>query len=97
MIKKFLDGTLTALAYGIATLVGVALAAAAFVWHFIPKRDKERKQEAARKAAEIKAEIQKAHEARAAETEVAVKAIEKKAEDARSADSVALANDLLKE
>lgn len=97
MIRKFVDSTLTAIAYGIATLVGVALAVAAFVWHFIPKRDKERKQEAARKAAEIKAEIQKAHEARATETKFVITEIEKKADGQRAQDSVALANDLLKE
>ena len=86
MIKKFLDGTLTALAYGIATLVGVVLAAATFVWHFIPKRDRERQ-----------AREKQAADQKAAAVAPQVAAIQQAADGQRAQDSVALANELLKE
>lgn len=101
MIRKILDSTLTAIAIAISLVVGVLIAAATFVWHFIPKRDRERRaaeqQEAGRRAEAIKAEIQKAKEQRASDAAKSIAAVEQKAEAAKAQDSVALANDLLKE
>jgi hypothetical protein len=101
MIRKILDSTLTAIAITISLVVGVLIAAATFVWHFIPKRDRERKaaeqQEADRRAAEIKEILKREHEKRAADAAKSIAAVGKKAEEQKSQDSVAMANKLLEE
>lgn len=85
----------------LAALVGVLLAGASFFWFLIPKIRKEEREkladEADHRVEVMRAEIQKAHEARATETAGAIEAVEKQAAVDRSKDSVALANDLLKE
>ena len=94
------DSVKSIFALMLALVMAVLVTAAAFFFKLIPDRERKRREEdaeARRRADAIKAEIAKSHAQRAQETAVAVKAIEQKAEDARSADSVALANDLLKE
>ena len=101
MLKRLGQSILSGLSFVVALIVGIALAAASILWYFVPKRDKARRdaeqQEADRRAAAIKVEIQKAHEARAQAVETKVAEIEKKADAQKTQDSVALANDLLKE
>lgn len=94
------DSVKSIFAFMLAVIMAVLVTAAAFFFKILPDRERRRREEdaeARRRADAIKAEIAKSHAHRAQETAVAVKAIEQKAEDARSADSVALANDLLKE
>ena len=100
MIRGLTGALKSILAFIAALVLGVLVTAAAFFFKILPDRERQKRAEdaeARRRADAIKAEIAKAHEQRAQDVEVAVAAIEKKAEDARSADSVALANDLLKE
>ena len=100
MIRGLTGALKSILAFIAALVLGVLVTAAAFFFKILPDRERRRREEdaeARRRADAIKAEIAKSHAHRAQETAVAVKAIEQKAEDARSADSVALANDLLKE
>jgi hypothetical protein len=101
MLKRLGESILTGASILIALLVGAALAVLSFLWYFVPKKERQwraaENAEAARRAAEIKVEIQKAHEARKAETAVKVAEVEKKAEEQKAQDSVALANAMLKD
>lgn len=101
MLKRLGESILGILSFVFFLVLGIAAVALSFFRYFLPKREREwraaESAEAAKRAASIKAEISKAHEKRAAETTAAVVEIEKKAEESKKRDSVALANDLLKE
>jgi hypothetical protein len=99
MFKRALESILTGLSFLIATLVGALFSVFMFVTYFIPKRDKDRRaaEQADRRANEIKEIPKKEHEKRAADAAKSIAAVEQKAEAAKAQDSVALANDLLKE
>lgn len=100
MIRGLTGALKSILAFIAALVLGVLVTAAAFFFKILPDRERQKRAEdaeARRRADAIKADIQKAHAQRAQEAEVAVAAIEKKAEETKAQDSVALANDLLKE
>lgn len=100
MIRGLTGALKSILAFIAALVLGVLVTAAAFFFKILPDRERQKRAEdaeARRRADAIKAEIAKAHEQRSRETEVAVAAIKTKAEETKGQDSVALANDLLKE
>ena len=100
MIRGLWASLKSILALVLAVIMAVLVTAAAFFFKILPDRERQKRAEdaeARRRADAIKAEIQRANAQRARETEVAVAAIEKKADEQRAQDSVALANDLLKE
>ena len=100
MASRLWESVKSIAAFAAALVLGVLVTTAAFFFKILPDRERQKRAEdaeARRRADAIKADIQKAHEQRARETEVAVAAIEKTAEETKAQDSVALANDLLKE
>jgi biopolymer transport protein ExbB/TolQ len=79
----------------LATVIGIVVTVAAFLFYFIPKRDWARRDEAQKKFAETLAEEQRATDARAKTTAAQLAEIEKKADAALRADSVDLANEII--
>ena len=88
MLKRLGESILRTVTFVIVFVLGVALAVATFIWHFIPKRERAwraaENAEAAKRVAEIKAAVQ-----------TKVEAIEKKAEVDKATDSVEIANEII--
>lgn len=101
MLKRTLDKLLSGVAFALAMLAGILLAAFSFFWFLIPKAKKEEREkidaEANERVETVKREIAKAHAVRAEQVKFVIDGIEKKAEAQKAQDSVALANELLKE
>lgn len=99
MFRRMWSAVSSALAFVLVMIATLGLAALSVVFVFLPKARKEErerlKKEADELAANVKAEVQKAHEARAAEVEVRVETIEKKAEAQKARDSVDVANQFI--
>ena len=100
MLKRLGESILGTLSFVFVFIAGLILAVLSFLWYFVPKKEREWRAaedaEAAKRVAEIKQTIAKAHEERAVETQAKVTEIEKKAEDQKTRDSVDIANELLK-
>ena len=100
MLKRLGESILGTLSFVFVFIAGLILAVLSFLWYFVPKKEREWRAaedaEAAKRVAEIKQTIAKAHEERAVETQAKVTEIEKKAEADKTRDSVDIANELLK-
>lgn len=101
MLKRLGESILSGVSFAIFFVLGLILAALSFLWYFVPKKERQWREdedaEAARRVAEIKTILSTAREKRETETAVKVTEIERQKEEARSADSVALANAMLKD
>lgn len=97
MIKQALKSIGESLLFVGCLLIGILLAAASFVWYFIPKWKKEEEADTARRFERIKAAVKESHAARATETAVKIAEVEKKADAHKAADTVDLANQFILE
>lgn len=101
MFKRTLDKLLSGAAFALALLAGILLAALSFFWFSVPKARKDEREklekEADARVETVKQEIAKAHEARAAKVDQEIAQVKDRADAQKAQDSVALANDLLKE
>ena len=94
-LKKAVSAVAEGVFIVLAVAIGGLLAAAAFIWHFIPKWKREEARDTAAKVAGMKAVVREAHETRVAETAGKIAEVEKKADEQKAADTVDLANDLI--
>lgn len=97
MFRRSIDSVMTFLAILVAAIVGIALAIFSFATVILPKRDAKARKEADQRANEMKKAAEAAQAKRADEAKFVIADIEKKAEETKKQDSVALANDLLKD
>ena len=79
-----------------AAVVGLGIAALAFVFYFIPKQDEKKRREAQGKAQAIKTKVEEVHAVRQQKVEKQVAAVKEEVKAAKEQDPVDFANDLIR-